>query len=674
MADNSNARRGPMLPPADLAGPDAGGPILLLCDGVEVTQAIQDMAHSVPLVAQKRTVARVYLGIAGPDPITVSGVIRVRRVGSSGLGTAIRAQAPLTIDPALNGNLRAKRESEARSLNFILPRQVLTAGQWEVRLSSLNRVQPHRALVVPIGASRTITFAASPPLRVRLVGIRYQSGAASVTPTALDFTLIQSWLGRAYPAPAVEWSQVTVDGPSAWPFQAPAINAFLRGLRTTDVAGGLDARTHYYGLVADNNAANFMRGLASGIPTTADPSTVASGPCGGSTFGWDTDGSYGDWYTGHELGHTFGRFHAEFCGAGGGAPYPFTDGQLSNADGAFVGFDVGDIANGLPLRALPGTAWHDVMSYCVNQWISSFTYTGIRTRLIAEDMLLAGPAGAGAPLPAARKRAGARRASGRGGAMPSGTIHVVATLNVTQRTGELRHVTPVAAIPPGQTALASGRPRRRATARGTAPAPAVVLRAFGKADTLIAEFVAPFIPDACRDAGDDVTGSIDAFVPGASAATRLELVLDGAVVDTFASGAAAPPAVASIRGSAPARPRRSGPARASARAGGAEAADTDADPVLSWTLAAPAGRGARKAARGAARATTAGGAATRYTVQVSVDGGATWQTVGYGLTEPQVRIDRSVLGDADTVKVRVTATTGFKSVATEKTMKASELG
>ena len=128
-----------------------------------------------------------------------------------------------------------------------------------------------------------------------------------------------------------------------------------------------------------------MRGLASGIPTTADPTTVASGPCGGGTFGWDTDGSYGDWYTGHELGHTFGRFHAEFCGAGGGAPYPFTDGQLSNADGAFVGFDVGDIANGLPLRALPGTAWHDVMSYCVNQWISSFTYTGIRTRLIAED-------------------------------------------------------------------------------------------------------------------------------------------------------------------------------------------------------------------------------------------------------------------------------------------------
>ena len=31
------------------------------CDGVEVTQAIQNMNHDVPLVARKRTVVRVYL-------------------------------------------------------------------------------------------------------------------------------------------------------------------------------------------------------------------------------------------------------------------------------------------------------------------------------------------------------------------------------------------------------------------------------------------------------------------------------------------------------------------------------------------------------------------------------------------------------------------------------------
>jgi len=210
---------------------------------------------------------------------------------------------------------------------------------------------------------------------------------------------------------------------------------------------------------------------------------------------------------------------------------------------------------------------------------------------------------------------------------------------------------------------------------------------FGRGDALIAEYVAPFIPDACRDAGDDVAGSIDAFVPAASAATRLELVLDGIVVDTFASAAAAPPAVSNIRASTPARGpargRRPGVSKA-ARTGGpaSDDADTDADPVLSWTPAVPAGRGPRALSRRAGSRTpiadtsagAASGAATRYNVQVSVDGGATWQTVGYGLTEPQVRVDRTVLGDAETVKVRVTATTGFRSVSTEKTMKASELG
>ena len=30
-------------------------------------------------------------------------------------------------------------------------------------------------------------------------------------------------------------------------------------------------------------------------------------PTGSGAGGWDTDGSYGDWYGGHELAHSFGR-------------------------------------------------------------------------------------------------------------------------------------------------------------------------------------------------------------------------------------------------------------------------------------------------------------------------------------------------------------------------------
>ena len=77
-----------------------------------------------------------------------------------------------------------------------------------------------------------------------------------------------------------------------------------------------------------------------------------------------------------------------------------------------------------------------------------------------------------------------------------------------------------------------------------------------------------------------------------------------------------------------------------------------------------------------AGADTRGAAAapgTVYSVQISTDGGQTWETVGFDLHEPQVAIDRSLIGDAKTVKVRITSTDGFRSVTTEKSLKASDL-
>src|SRR2546421_4508865 len=76
--DNSSAMTGVTLPAGDVAAQP------LQMDGLEVTQAVQDLAHSVPLIAGKRTVVRAYLSYYGNAPLTVSGQLSVRTAPNAG--------------------------------------------------------------------------------------------------------------------------------------------------------------------------------------------------------------------------------------------------------------------------------------------------------------------------------------------------------------------------------------------------------------------------------------------------------------------------------------------------------------------------------------------------------------------------------------------------------------
>jgi hypothetical protein len=386
--------------PAPEAAPAIPPPIVFL-DALEVTQEVQDLAHSVPLVAEKPTIVRAYLRYA-PGPVEVRGELRLART-PFGPWQAVVSVGPAQLDPARSGGslaeLRSRRANLDFSLNFRVPADLTTAGTLWLRIGPIRRTTgtPLPSLAgLPL---RTVTFRQPAPMRMRLIRLRYTMGTPPVThePSPTDIALIESWLRRAYPIARLELTTTTVTATPAPPFTADQINAQLIALRAVDVSTGTDARTHYYGMVA--NSGFFMRGKASGIPQIPQPGTVASGPTGPGDFGWDFDGSFGDWYGAHELGHTLGRFHAEFCNAGGGAPYPFPDGQLSDADEAFVGIDVGDPGVGLPMRVIGGIDSHDVMSYCDDQWLSSFTYGGVYDRLVAEDALP--PAGSAGPAAAA---------------------------------------------------------------------------------------------------------------------------------------------------------------------------------------------------------------------------------------------------------------------------------
>jgi hypothetical protein len=579
--------------------PPIAWPIVFL-DGLEVTQEVQDLQHSVPLVAGKATIVRAYLRYA-PSHVNIRGELLVART-PIGPWQPVASLGAAQLDPSRSGSgpaeLRSRRADLSYSLNFLLPADLTHAGTVWMRMGVIRRVTGSLLPSLAGLVIRSFTFHPAAPLRVRLVRLRYTMGSPPVTyePSATDVTLIGSWLRRAYPIAQLNMTTTTTSATPAPPFGAAQVNAQLAALRAVDVSTGTDARTHFYGLVADGGF--FMRGLAAGIPQTPTPSTVAAGPTGPSTFGWDTDGSYGDWYGGHELGHTVGRFHAEFCGAVGGAPHPFPDGQLSGADEAFVGIDVGDGALGLPLRVMGGTTSHDVMSYCSNEWLSSFTYSGIYDRLVAEDALPAGAAGS--PAGPGALAAGPQNAA----------VQVVAALNLTRGEGNITSVLPVAldvTQPPAATA-----------------APRLSVRTRDESGTVLDERRVVFQQSVCEQPDDDVTGIVDAVMPPIPGAAAVDLLLDGQVLDSYPVGGEA----------------------------------TEVGPLRSDAAIAGSGGGAGIDLRWDVPDTPP---SQRYVIQASDDGGTTWRTLAAGLTEPAITVHPGDFAGAREVSVRVLATTGFGS-------------
>ena len=482
--------------------------------GLEIIQSIQSMNLTVPLVGNKPTLTRVYLKYRWPLDVKIGGVIRASwraNTQSSWISRTVSSSNFLKVKANSVEPLNEQRKDLQKSLNFFLPEVVTSPGECRIRLERLeiHLVYFGRSFKIPINiptdntSERIVQFQQSSTLRLQMIGIRYQNaGGTSFEPSGTDYALIQSWLKRAYPIANLSWSLKVVDAPQVWPLQASTINAFIRGIRRQDIQNGTDARTHYYGLVSDGGG--FMRGLASGIPNQPDPATVASGPTG-PNWSWDTDGSFGDWYTGHELGHTLGRFHAEFCGAGGGRPYPFENGQLSDTNEEFVGFDYGDPNNNIPQRMLPGTVWHDVMTYCDNQWLSSFTYQGIYDRLIAEDNLPSGASSRTSPM----------SLTGAVNNPASGSIHVLATINLTKKSGNLQHVIASKELSPDYPTSAPDQ------------SPDLKLKLYRQDGQLAGEYLVNYFPDICREAYEDETGIVDVVIPSDPDGSTLELLLDG---------------------------------------------------------------------------------------------------------------------------------------------------
>jgi hypothetical protein len=390
------------------AGPGVTEPGLAVL-GFEATQAIQNMAHDVRLVADKPTAVRVYVKPQGlTSNLRVRGEI-VTSAAPGAPGSYVASANEVTLQSTQHPGLAEQRRDASLTLNFLLPAPPL--GPMTIRLKRVTPISGGGDFpILPDRNEQHVAFTSAPVLRVRALGIRYtdprQNPPRQFAPDATHFDHLRSYLARAYPVSGVEWNQAVIDAPANFvpPFSGPQLpNGFdplwwaLLGIlhqqmltvRQADMDAGWDPRTHYYGLVSDHSG--FFRGAANDVPTAPAPNTIAVGPCGKAGAGfWDNDESYGDWYGAHELAHTFGRFHPGYCDQSSDDPhFPHANGTISDASQDCIGFDVGDPTLNLPMRACRREQWADFMTYCDWQWVSKYTYDGIYDRLVAEDIQFA---------------------------------------------------------------------------------------------------------------------------------------------------------------------------------------------------------------------------------------------------------------------------------------------
>jgi len=380
------------------------------CIGLEVTQGIQDMENTVPLIADKRTFVRAYLRIEGPtiEIHNVSGTLWGARPLNSGYPPVldyplkpygVESMNQIVVDSSTD--IITKRRNTDASLNFELPPEWITEGRLHLSLGLNSKGHPLGSLndgcdnLDSQGFPAILKFEKAPPVELVLFNVPYTVSNVTYEPRQADFDLLHSWLQRVYPTDRVIISQSTIstfkDKRPGIDFTADHVNIQLWLTRIFSVFSGnmVGSEVKYYGLV--NDTGGFMIGSAMGIP-----SDIASGPAGSGSYGWDTDGSYADWYGGHEIGHMYGRSHPGFgsdtevklglkpCGTtqtSDDSKYPFPNGYISGPDMRFFGFDAGDPGNGIQMAVYDPAIWTDVMTYRCNEWISNYTYEGILDNL-----------------------------------------------------------------------------------------------------------------------------------------------------------------------------------------------------------------------------------------------------------------------------------------------------
>jgi hypothetical protein len=353
-------------------GPASNDPanLNLRIDGGYLVQATQDYAGTVPMIAGRRALLRVFA--AANQCNTATPQVRV----TLGDGTVY---GPISLGAGENSTrLTPEQGFLAASYNVEIPAEKVTAG-----LTWVAEIDPSNAYAetsesdnrFPATGSRSVTVRTLNPTQLRFVPVTFSANntTGDITGSArVDSFMVLS--RKLLPVHSFD-----VDTREPFTTAKPVLQAndqngswgqVLVELRTAQQAD--PSGRYYYGVVK----VSYSSGVA-GI-----------GFIGGKTaMGWDYLPSGSD-IMAHELGHNFNALHTP-CGGPGGVDqdYPTTGTYAGGYMGTY-GFDFADNTVKTPQQ------FTDLMGYCNTQWISDFSYS----KMLA---WLSGP-GASAVLPSVR--------------------------------------------------------------------------------------------------------------------------------------------------------------------------------------------------------------------------------------------------------------------------------
>jgi len=331
---------------------------------VEITQAVQNSANSVTLVANRQTVIRIYpqANLKATPNVYVS--ISAYRGGSQISGS------PLVIGPGM-APLTWSRADINSSFNAYLPSAWLSGN-----VTLITTVDPYNTIEEINNAnnstSNSLNFTPVPPLEITIVPIRYRHTDGKIYGPASS-SYIQSAFLRIYPVNLVN---VFVHNPyNFYDGDLEEASSWIELLdRITNIktSEGAPDSTVYFGLIPllDTSGNTWWNGGYAGLGWLSNPPNQIWREAIGLTDAYLKQYNYnlnGNDIVTHEVGHNFGRRHAP-CGNPDSVDplYPYPGGKIGQ-----YGFDP------ITFQAIPPTSYFDIMGYCDSNWISDYTYLGL---------------------------------------------------------------------------------------------------------------------------------------------------------------------------------------------------------------------------------------------------------------------------------------------------------